>query len=63
VQKLVVIIGDVAVEVQFSGITPGFAGMYQINVQVPRGAPTGDDVLLQITMPNGMSDSATIALK
>ena len=63
VQKPVVTIGAVAVEVQFSGITPGLAGMYQINVQVPRGAPTGDDVPLKITMPNGLSDSATIAVR
>jgi uncharacterized protein (TIGR03437 family) len=62
VQKPAVTIGGVATPVLFSGIAPGFAGLYQINVQVPAGITPGDDVPIAVSMPNGVSDSATIAV-
>jgi len=62
VQKPAVTIGGVNTPVLFSGIAPGFAGEYQINVQVPSGVTPGDDVPIVVSMPNGASDSATIAV-
>jgi uncharacterized protein (TIGR03437 family) len=62
VQAPVVMIGGVATPVLFSGIAPGNAGLYQINIQVPSGVTPGDDVPVVVTMPNGASDSATIAV-
>jgi uncharacterized protein (TIGR03437 family) len=62
VQKPAVTIGGVATPVLFSGIAPGFAGLYQVNVQVPSGITPGDDVPIVVSMPNGASDSATIAV-
>jgi uncharacterized protein (TIGR03437 family) len=62
VQKPIVTIGGVATPVLFSGIAPGFAGLYQINVQVPSGVTAGDDVPIVASMPNGTSDSVTIGL-
>jgi uncharacterized protein (TIGR03437 family) len=62
VQKPTVSIGGVATPVLFSGIAPGFSGLYQINVQVPGGVTPGDDVPIVVSMPNGASDSATIAV-
>jgi uncharacterized protein (TIGR03437 family) len=59
-----VAIGGVTAQVTFSGLAPGFAGLYQVNVQIPAGAPAGDDVPLNVTMPNGQADSsATIAIR
>jgi uncharacterized protein (TIGR03437 family) len=56
-----VTIGGQAATVQFSGLVPGNAGLYQVNVQIPAGVAVGDDVPLQISMA-GATDTATIAL-
>ena len=34
-------IGIMPAEVTFSGLTPGFAGVYQVNVVIPRGLRSG----------------------
>ena len=57
-----VTIGGVDAEVSFSGLAPGNAGQYQINVQVPNGVKPGDDVPLTVTMPDGSTDTVTIAI-
>jgi uncharacterized protein (TIGR03437 family) len=36
-----VTVGGVAAKVGFSGLAPGFAGLYQINVTIPQDAPAG----------------------
>jgi uncharacterized protein (TIGR03437 family) len=38
----VVTIGGAQAVVQFSGLAPGFANLYQLNVQVPPGAQAGE---------------------
>jgi len=40
-----VTIGGTGATVQFSGLAPGFVGLYQVNVQVPAGVPTGTQTL------------------
>jgi uncharacterized protein (TIGR03437 family) len=40
-----VTIGGVTAPVQFSGLAPGFVGLYQVNVTVPSDAPTGTQPL------------------
>lgn len=62
VQTPTVKIGGVPATVEFSGIAPGNAGQYQINVQVPSGVQPGDNVTLQVTMPDGSTDTVTIAI-
>jgi uncharacterized protein (TIGR03437 family) len=57
-----VTIGAVPAEVLYSGLAPGFAGLYQINIRVPQAAPAGDDVEIRVTMA-GASDIATIAIR
>ena len=34
-------IAGIAADVTFSGLTPGFVGLYQVNLQVPLGVPLG----------------------
>jgi uncharacterized protein (TIGR03437 family) len=42
-----------ATDVLYSGVTPGFAGLYQINIHIPTTTPTGD-IPVSLTI-NGLS--------
>lgn len=57
-----VTVGGAPVDVLFSGMAPGFAGLYQVNFRVPDATPDGDAVPVVISM-HGNSDVATIAVK
>jgi uncharacterized protein (TIGR03437 family) len=59
----VVTIGGVSATVSYSGLAPGEVGLYQVNVQVPPGVPTGDAIPVTITMGNGISNTVTMAIK
>ena len=61
-------IGGFDALVLFSGLTPAFAGLYQINVQVPDGVSPGSDVPLLVstlsqTGSAALSNLVTIAVK
>jgi uncharacterized protein (TIGR03437 family) len=58
-----VTIGGVRANVQFSGLAPGFAGLYQVNVQVPNGIAPSDAVPLSLTIGGVTSNTATIAVQ
>lgn len=45
--------GGVAGTVLYSGEAPTFPGVYQVNVQIPANAPTGDAVDMRITSADG----------
>lgn len=58
-----VTIGGVPAQVTYSGLSPQFVGVNQINVMIPAGTPTGNAVQLQISV-NGTitSNIVTIAV-
>lgn len=55
--------GGVPATVTFSGLGPGFVGLYQVNVQVPENVPTGDAVGLVLTIGGVASNTVTIAVQ
>ncbi len=58
-----VMIGGAPAQVSFSGLSPQFVGVYQLNVVVPGGATTGNTVSVQVQMGGVSSiDPVTIAL-
>jgi len=56
-----VTIGGVSAPVSFAGLAPGFVGLYQVNVQVPDGTPTGDAVPVVLAIGGVTSNAVTIA--
>jgi uncharacterized protein (TIGR03437 family) len=49
--------------VQFSGLAPGFVGLWQINVQIPSGAPTGAAVPVHVVLGGTPSNTVTMAIQ
>jgi uncharacterized protein (TIGR03437 family) len=59
----VVLIGGVQAQVAFSGLSPEFPGVNQINVVVPQGVTPGNAVPLQLQVGGITStDQVTIAI-
>jgi uncharacterized protein (TIGR03437 family) len=57
-----VTVGGRQAEVIFSGLAPGFVGLYQINIYVPQSAPSGSaDVV--VTMNGVTSNTAKMAVQ
>jgi uncharacterized protein (TIGR03437 family) len=50
------------VPIDFSGLTPGAVGLYQINFQVPAGTPDGDLTLI-VSQGGAQSNTVTIPVK
>ena len=58
-----VMIGGRPALVTFSGLAPGFVGLYQINAQVPADAPVGERVPLSVTQAGAQSNTVVIAVQ
>jgi uncharacterized protein (TIGR03437 family) len=53
----------VAVPPLFAGLTPGFVGLYQVNVTIPQDAPKGSAIPVTLLSYDGRSNSVTIAIE
>src|ERR1700693_3078812 len=58
-----VTIGGTAATVVFSGLAPGAIGEYQVNVQVPASAPSGNAVPVVISIGGVNSNPVTISVQ
>jgi uncharacterized protein (TIGR03437 family) len=58
-----VTVGGVPALVSFSGLAPGYVGLYQVNLQVPSNAPAGDAVPVILKIGGVTSNTATIAIE
>lgn len=54
-----VTIGGVSAKVEFAGLTPGFSGLYQVNVTVPTGITAGNQVPVTVSV-NGRAGAGNI---
>ena len=58
-----VTIGGQPTTVSFTGLAPGFVGVYQVNAQVPAGVTPGNAVPVVLTQGGSQSNTATIAVQ
>ncbi len=56
-----VMIGGLQASVLYSGLAPGLAGLYQLNIQVPAGAQPGN-LPVQVLLNGTSSNTATLAV-
>ncbi len=47
----------------FSGLAPGFVGLYQVNVEVPASVTPGGAVPVVLTIKGAPSNTVTIAVE
>lgn len=57
-----VYIASALAQVNYAGLAPGFAGLYQVNAQVPAGTPSGNQNL-QIRMAGASSNTVLVAIQ
>jgi uncharacterized protein (TIGR03437 family) len=61
--SLCVAIGSGFGAVQYSGLAPGFIGLWQINVTIPSGIATGSAVPVKVVIDGSQSNIVTIAVR
>jgi uncharacterized protein (TIGR03437 family) len=61
--SMCVAIGSGFGTVQYSGLAPGFIGLWQINVTIPAGIATGNAVPIRVLIDGASSNAVTIAVK
>jgi len=63
VQAVSATISGLAAPVLFAGLTPGFTGLYQVNVAVPEGVPSSREAPLVLMQGEQSSPPVTIAVR
>jgi uncharacterized protein (TIGR03437 family) len=56
-------VGSIPAQVWYAGLTPGIAGLFQVNITIPPGVAAGSDVPVVITIGQVSSPPVTIAVK
>jgi uncharacterized protein (TIGR03437 family) len=55
--------GGAPVPISFSGLAPGYVGLYQVNFQIPTNASSGSAIPIVLSASGVNSNSATIAIQ
>jgi uncharacterized protein (TIGR03437 family) len=63
IEPIQVTVGGIEANVLFSGLTPGFVGLYQVNATVPSGVAPGSQVPVTLTGAGQQSMPVTIAVQ
>jgi uncharacterized protein (TIGR03437 family) len=58
-----VMIGGQNAKIYFAGLTPGMAGLMQVNVEIPRATRSGNAVTVQLAVSGARAHQATIAVQ
>jgi uncharacterized protein (TIGR03437 family) len=58
-----VTLGGKSLAVLFAGLTPQYAGLYQVNAIIPTGVTPGDAVPLVVSAAGQDSVTVTVAIK
>jgi len=61
--SMCVAIGSGFGNVQFSGLAPGYIGLWQINVLIPQGTATGNAVSVRVLIDGSPSNTVTVAIR
>jgi uncharacterized protein (TIGR03437 family) len=56
-------VGGAAAQVQFAGLTPGFVGLLQINIQLPATLPAGNTLPLVIAFGSSAAPTVNLAVR
>ena len=57
------ILNGAPIDAMFAGLTPGFIGLYQADLQVPPATPPGIDLPLLLRQPGGDSNTVFVAIQ
>jgi uncharacterized protein (TIGR03437 family) len=57
-----VTIGGVQLPVDYAGLTPGYVGLYQVNVHLGANVPTGDNLAVVFTQ-NGIASNPNLPIR
>lgn len=57
-----VTVGGIPAAVVFAGLAPGFVGLYQVNVQIPPSAPSGNTVPVVLNAGANAANTVTVAV-
>lgn len=58
-----IVVGSTPARVLFSGLAPGFVGLYQVNFEVPAGASLGDSVALNLSVASSSSNPVAVPIR
>jgi uncharacterized protein (TIGR03437 family) len=63
VARAEVTVGGRPARVLYCGLAPGFAGLYQINIEIPADAPLGDMLPVQVIVAGRGSNNAFVSIR